>query len=189
MTASTCEEEAPQQTNLPARHRTGKIAGGTRSSHRIAWIIANGQIPHDGSAHGICVCHRCDNPPCCNVAHLFLGTNAENHRDKENKGRQAKGEKHGSRLHPESRPRGDTHPARLYPERIARGDAHGSRLHPERMPRGEAHGRAKLTFKQVVEIRTLYAAGGITHCQLAALFGVSKAVTGDIIRRKIWKHI
>ncbi len=44
------------------------------------------------------VLHKCDNPPCINVEHLFIGTSLENMRDKEIKGRgnQAKGENNGS---------------------------------------------------------------------------------------------
>lgn len=57
------------------------------TAHRAAWLLANGVIPD-----GMCVCHCCDNPPCCNPSHLFLGTRIDNNADRHAKGRTAKGE-------------------------------------------------------------------------------------------------
>lgn len=51
-------------------------------AHRVAWVSMYGDIPE-----GMCVLHRCDNPRCCRPAHLFLGTHADNARDRERKGR------------------------------------------------------------------------------------------------------
>ena len=57
---------------------------------RFAWIITNGDIPE-----GLFVLHRCDNPPCCNPNHLFLGTKAVNNEDMRQKKRQATGIRNG----------------------------------------------------------------------------------------------
>jgi len=55
--------------------------------HRLAWELYVGPIPE-----GQLVRHFvCDNPPCCNVAHLRLGTDADNSADKMAKGRQWRG--------------------------------------------------------------------------------------------------
>jgi hypothetical protein len=51
-------------------------------AHRIAWEIYRGPIPD-----GMQVCHRCDNPPCINPDHLFLGTQRDNNYDCIAKGR------------------------------------------------------------------------------------------------------
>jgi hypothetical protein len=70
------------------------LDGKMQKAHRVAWTLANGPIPEGEGYHGICVLHKCDNPACVRPAHLFLGTNADNMRDKTEKGRQAKGEAH-----------------------------------------------------------------------------------------------
>ena len=68
----------------------GQIRDGTaRLASRVAWEMHTGaSVPED-----LFVLHRCDNPPCVNPAHLFLGTLADNNRDMREKGRGCRGEK------------------------------------------------------------------------------------------------
>lgn len=67
---------------MPFGHGICNIANRNWLTHRVAWIIANGAIPE-----GMEVCHHCDNPPCCNAEHLFLGSHLDNMRDCKLKGR------------------------------------------------------------------------------------------------------
>jgi|SRR3990167_6387503 len=77
-------------TGATTRGGYGNVGRGGRyyRAHRMAWGLVNGPMPRDLHA-----CHSCDNPPCCNPAHLFPGTNRENAEDAGRKGRLARGER------------------------------------------------------------------------------------------------
>lgn len=59
-----------------------RVHGRSRRVPRVEWEKHNGPIPA-----GMLVCHRCDNPPCFEITHLFLGTPGDNMRDMVAKGR------------------------------------------------------------------------------------------------------
>ncbi len=66
------------------------VEGNRCDAHRLSWEMQYGPIPR-----GMVVMHTCDVRRCVNPFHLVLGTVAENNRDRDKKGRQAKGEAAG----------------------------------------------------------------------------------------------
>jgi hypothetical protein len=125
-------------------------------AHRVAYAQSHGPIPP-----GLEVRHTCDNPPCCNPAHLLLGTHAENMADMAHRKR-AKGGAPG-------------------------GDEHYLRKEPHRAIRGEDRTQAKLTEAAVLEIRARWPAEN--QRTLAVAYGVSQMTISRVVRRVRWTHL
>lgn len=168
-------------------------------AHRISYLIHNKTLPSD-----LLILHKCDVKNCLNPAHLYAGTPLDNARDalerglyltgdkswvRNNLDKIARGDRHGSKTHPEKILRGDNHPFRKNPSLVARGDRSGARLHPEKVPKGENHPCAKLTNAQVLQIRQEYIPKVTKIKDLAAKFNVSFSIVWNIVIRKTWNHI
>jgi len=86
---------------IAAKHRFGYGMLGVDNkviyAHRFSWQIHFGDIPP-----GMEVCHSCDNPSCVNPNHFFLGTQTDNVRDMQQKGRHRGGSLPGE-SHPQSK--------------------------------------------------------------------------------------
>jgi hypothetical protein len=119
---------------------TGYGRVGSRGyAHRFSYRLHKGAI-----RRGLCVCHHCDNPPCVNPDHLFLGTHADNSADAIRKGRHA----------------------------------HGVRS-----------GNARLTPRDVREIRRLRRETNLSLSQLGEAFGVTGTTIHSASHGLTWKHI
>jgi hypothetical protein len=128
--------------------------GQMRTAHRVSYELANGPVTANQY-----VLHRCDNPPCANPAHLWVGNAKDNAQDAVGKGR------------------------------MHYGDAHGLRKHPERAARGERIGGARLTEASVKNIRHRGSSGGMTAQAIATFYGVSRKAISNVINRRSWRHV
>lgn len=125
------------------------------TAHRLSYELANGPPPA-----GARVLHRCDNPPCVNPEHLFVGSQADNVKDMDLKGRR----------------------------RTARGDASGARTRPDRRPRGVRQWNAQLTDEQVMTLRARYDAGASAY-EIAGELGVHPDTAWRAATGQQWAHL
>jgi len=175
----------------------------------MVWALINNRpIPA-----GLNVLHHCDNPPCTNLYHIYLGTHKQNTTDAKKRKRLAVGEQ---RSHLREQDIADIH--LLYQQgaklrELAEqfqldGTSIGAIVHGKtwqhierpfseeqvltfvyaHRQRGASHSRAKLTEEQVRSIRTMRTQG-ISARALAQQFQVSLTQIKDILRRKSWKHL
>ena len=124
-------------------------------AHRLSYELHVGKIPP-----GMVVCHRCDNPPCVNPKHLFLGTSADNMRDRDSKHRLAFGERHGNAKLTDDDVR---EIRRLRGEYLAANPTH-SKWNNDATTQG-------------------------TYRALAARFGITEAAVEFVCLRKWWRHV
>lgn len=150
-------------------------------AHRVAYQLAVGSVPD-----GLCVCHRCDRPPCVNPAHLFLGTQRENMADMSRKRRtrrltsvqvaEVRRLREGGMMVAEVAAKFGVSRATISCEvRLGQN-------------RGERHVNARLRPDQVREIRRLGRLG-VGPKALSALYPVGPSAISAIIRRKTWRHL
>jgi len=124
-------------------------------AHRVAWTIANGAIPE-----GMYVLHKCDNPPCVNIDHLFIGTLADNNHDKIAKGRAV----------------------------YVRGESHGMYKNRDAAAKGVDAPAAKLNPDKVCEIIG-FLNDGVSQGKLAKKYGVCRKSIANIKNAKTWMEV
>lgn len=179
------------------RHGYGRVWLDTRRiqfAHRIAWELTNGSI-----ADGLCCLHRCDEPACCRIDHLFLGTRVDNMHDMWAKGRGRKLSGGQGKANPRAKlSEADVREIRAMAvtgvsgldianrfgvtasavSLIVRGK-NWSSFEPQTIPGGRS--RAKLTDEDVAEIRRLGRGG---QKGIGMRFGINQSQVSRILSGK-----
>jgi hypothetical protein len=172
------------------------------TGHRVAWELAHNKfIPE-----GLWCLHTCDNPPCCNPQHLWLGSQRDNIEDMRLKGRAAKGEEHHkSKLTVEqvmeiralAKTGGHTLTdlgrrygvSRSTIHEVVSGNNWGYIPGAGKMHSRRPHYRTKLTEQDVQIIRRLVATEQSTQAELARRFGVNRSSIHCAVTGKTWAHV
>lgn len=134
-------------------------------AHRVSWELHNGSIPK-----GLYVLHECDNPPCVNLNHLWLGTQKQNIQDRDKKGRGFFGSE-------------EWKTRRIIEE--------WDKDRKDRFVlRGVQHPNAKLTEEAVKLIRDLHRdRPDVSYGTLSKEFKISVSHVWNIINDVAWRHI
>ncbi len=165
-------------------------------AHRAAYMCVHGAIPK-----GIVIRHKCDNPACCNVDHLEAGSARDNNRDTVKRGRHNNGNKEkshcknghllvgnnvsitssGGRRCVECR---NAYTRKRWPATKARMRARKTGNEEAlKLLIAQLKQKDRLTLKQVIEIRSLHAAG-MSAKELGARYKRARCTIWQIIRGK-----
>lgn len=179
-----------------------KYQGERWRAHRLAYHLTYNTL---GKLDQM-VCHKCDNPPCCNPKHLFLGTAADNTADMIHKGRCSEGELHPISFLTENKVQEivDLYATGMSQRAIAERYSVAHRTIGQ-IVRGQSWVRAdvvgergsdknrignmSLTDEQVLEVKKLYASKEYNQKELAELYSVHPSTISLIVRGKRWTHL
>lgn len=181
-------------------HGLFTISSKSGGAHRYAYEYTFGSIPE-----GKQINHRCDNPPCCNPRHLYVGTQQDNVRDREERNRTSKGSSHTtSKLTDEQVSEirelyrtgkySTRRLAKMYPvgksgiHLLVNNETYVEDIEPIKRinwAKGSNNPMSKLNEEKVANIRLL-SNSGMTNKELAIRFNMSDETIRNIIIKRTW---